>query len=494
MAYALPELSTGLTPAVDPSRVPARSLRRPSATMLALTLLSGLPLGAAVAVKPIAGVFVVVAVAVALVLVERPQAAVYLMVAVAPACAGLKRGLVVPGLRVSEVTVAGLATLVIVFAPRIRAPSWTRVEIMLLLYAAATAILGGVDLAMRHAPLNGTELGTLLGPVQFVLLLRAVIVALPQELERVKAAHFMLGAAAIVGLISLLQFGNIGPTRSILESITGSELFEGGLAEGVGRVTGPFNIWHELAGFLMPSILLSTAFLLNANSTRARLRYGAVVAITGAALMSTVTIGPLIATALGVIYLCWKRGVLHVFLTALVPIALIAVIAFGGSLSGRASQQYSVSSNSYRIPLVPQSISYRYAIFREQSAPALAGRWLSGYGPDLPIQLTLGNFPYTETAYITLLLRGGVPLLGIFVLLLLVVGRASRRAQRIAQSDFEWSVATVVLIMTVSYLVLQFIESYLLDSGPPHAYWAVVGLMLAASTGAGRHRSQDAQC
>ncbi len=449
--------------------------------MFALAVLSAVPVGAAVAVKPLAGVFVVLAVAAALVLVQRPQASICLMVTVAPACAGLKRGLLVPGLRVSEIAVAGLATLVLVFAQRARAPSWTRAEMMLLLYAAATALLGGADLALRHAPLNGTELGTLLGPVQFVLIVRAVIVGLVHERHRIRAAQCMLGAAAVVGFIALLQLGNVGPTRSVLKAVTGSEEYESALAGGVGRVTGPFNIWHELAGFLMPSILLSVALLLNARSPRARLFYGTVLALTGAALLSTATIGPLIATTLGALYLAWRRGVLHVVLAALVPVVLIAALAFGGTLSGRANQQYTTSASSYRIPLLPESISYRVAIFHEQSEPALAGHWATGFGPDLPVQLTLGNFPYTETAYVTLLLRGGVPLLCIFILLLLTVGRAARDAQRRARSDFDWSVATVVLAMTVSYLILQLIESYLLDSGPPHAYWAMVGIMLAAA-------------
>jgi hypothetical protein len=458
-------------------------LRRPTATMLALALLSALAVGGAVAVKPLAGLFVVVAVATALALAHRPQVSVYLMVTIAPACAGFKRGLLVPGLRLSELTVAGLAALVLVFAPRARTWAWTRVELTLLAYAVLTAALGGFDLAVRHAPLNSTELGTLLGPFQFVLLLRAVIVSLTEERQRVRAAHLMLSAATVVGLVSLAQFGNLGPTRSVLTTLTGSSLYSATLGEGVGRVTGPFNIWHELAGFLMPSVMLSMALMLSARSASARLRYAIVLAITGGALLSTAAVGPLSATVLACLYISWKRGVLHVVIAAMVPIVLIAAIGFGGTLSGRAKQQYSASANTYRLPLVPQTISYRYAIFQEQSAPALAGHWATGFGPDLPPQLELGNFPFAETTYVTLLLRGGVLLLAVFLILMLLVGRAARRAQRLAQSDFQWSVSTVVFAMTVSYALLQLIESYLLDSGPPHAYWAVVGLMLAARAG-----------
>ena len=479
MAYALPDPAALLTP----GRRAAPSLRRPTATMLALTLVCGALVGVAVAVKPAAGLLGVVAVAAALALVQRPRVAVYLMVTVAPACAGLKRGLFVPGLRVSEAAIAGLAALVLVFAPRVRMPAWTRVELVLLGYAAATAALGGLDLGLRHAPLNGTELGTLLGPFQFVLLVRAIVVVLREERDRVRAVQGMLAAAAVVGLVALLQAGNVGPTRHLLSVATGSTLYATSLAGGVGRVTGPFNFWHELAGFLMPSLLLSLALLLRARESSARLWYGGVLVVTGAALLATASAGPLIATLLACLYIAWRRGMLHVVLAAAIPLGLIAAIALGGTLSGRAQQQYSSSASSYRIPLVPETLSFRYAVFREQSVPALSGRWATGYGPDLPPQFTLGNFPFTETVYVTLLLRGGAPLLAIFLILMAAVGAAARREQRRARSDFEWSVATVVFAMTVAYALLQFIESYLLDSGPPHAYWAVVGLMLAAAAG-----------
>ena len=479
MAYALPDAGAPLRPRA----AAVHGLRRPTATMVALTLASAVAVGAAVAVQPLAGLAGVVAVAAALALVQRPSSAVYTMVLIAPAAAGLKRGLVVPGLRISEVVIAGLAGLVLVFAARVQAPRWSRVELLLLAYAALTAGLGGLDLALRHAPLTGSELGTLLGPFQFVLLVRAIVVALPEERHRVQAAHVLLGSATAVGFIALLQFANVGPIRSVLSTLTGSHLYATSLAGGVGRVTGPFNFWHELAGFLMPSVLLSFALLLHARGVRARLGYGGVLAVTGGALLATATAGPLIVTVLACLYLAWRRRVLHVVLAAAVPVALIVAVGLGGTLGGRAKQQYTASASSYRIPLLPETLSFRYAVFREQSVPALSGRWATGFGPDLPPQLALGNFPYTETIYVTMLLRGGVPLLVVLLLLMGATALAARRAQRGARTDFQESVATVVFAMTVGYVLLQLIESYLLDAGPPHVYWALVGLMLAAVPG-----------
>ena len=458
-----------------------RELRRPIATMLFLVVMSATVVGATFALRPLWGLAALFLVAVGLVFSQRPRLAVYVLVVVAPACAGLQRGLVLPGLRISEAAIATIGILVLLFAPRTPRPAWTRVELMLLLYAVSTAALGGLDLATRHAPLSNEELGTLLGPLQFVVLLRAVVVSMTEERYRVRAAQLMLGAATMVAFVSLAQYADVGPARSVLTHLTGSSHFASSLSDGVGRSTGPFNIWHELAGFLMPSVLLSLAMLLSASSRAVRVCYGAVFVITAMALISTVTGGVLIVTTIACLYIAWRRQVLHIAVALAAPVALIAAITFGGTLGGRAEQQYAPSVATYRLPFAPQSISYRYALFREQSEPALAGRWTTGFGPDLPPRLALGNFPYSETTYVTLLLRGGLPLLVIFLLLTVVVLSSARGAQRDAGTDFQWSIATVVLATTLGYAFLQLIESYLLDSGPPHSYWAFVGLMLAAA-------------
>ncbi len=457
----------------------APRLGHPRLSIALLAVACALAVGAADAVQPLAGVACLLVLALVLALVSRAEYAACLLVAVVPASAGIKGGL---GLRPSEVMIPVLAALIIVAASRGATKRWSTLELLMLLYAATNAALGGLDLATRHATLSTEELGTLLGPLQFLLLVRAVNIGLPRHEQRVRAVHWLLGAATIVGLIALLQFANVGPTRTILTSLTGSSLYEGSLAEGVGRTTGPFNIWHELAGYLVPALLLAVGLLVTTSSRRARYCYGCVIAVTGLALLSTATISPLIAAVIGALYIFWKRGILHVAFAGLIPVVAVAALLFGGNFSGRAEQQYSASSDTYRIPFVPQTLAFRYALFQEQSAPALGGRLATGYGPDLPPQLTLSNFPHTETAYVTVLLRGGIPLLAIFLVLLLVAGRTALRQQRASHSDLEWCIATVALYVTAAWLVLQVIESYLLDDGPSHMYWAVVGLMLAGAS------------
>jgi hypothetical protein len=454
--------------------------RHPGPTIGLLALGSALAVGVATAVNPAFGLLVVIGVAVALAFSQRADLAVYVLVAVAPACAGLHRGLLFPGLRVSEAAIAGIGVLVLVFAARTPRPAWSRVELLLLAYAAATLCLGGFDLLQRHAALTTEDLGTLVGPLQFVLLLRAVVVSLPEERQRLVAARLLIGVATLVALVALAQYANAGPTRHLLAQLTGGSLYTATLEGGVPRVTGPFNIWHELAGFLMPSILLALALALDEKAGVWRTFYVVAFVVCLMALVTTAAVGILTITTLSCFYLAWRRRVLHLALVVAVPVVLVVALLVGNAVSDRVEQNFAPTATTYRIPFAPQTISYRYALFREQNAPALEGHWVTGYGPDLPPRLALGNFPFAETTYVTLLFRGGVPLLAIFLLLTIAVISAARRAQLAAASHLEWSVATVVFTTTVGYLLLQLIESYMTQSGPPHTYWVYVGLMLAA--------------
>lgn len=456
-----------------------RSRRGGAARIALIALACGPVVGLAIIVSPLAGLGCVLAIGAGLALVERIERAAYLLVAVVPASAGLKRGFPLPGLRLSEVLVVGLGALIILAIPRAAARRWSAVELLLLLYAVLSVVLGGIDLLRRHSTLDSTELGTMLGPVQFVLLVRAINIGLADPRRRMRAVSWMLGATAVVSVLAIAQYANFGPVRSALATVTGSNQYTISLGEGVGRVTGPFNIWHALAGYLLPSILLALALAVGRTSRRAKYAYGGLAILAGIALLSTATLAPLVAVVFGALYLAARRRVLRVAVACLVPAVVAGALIFGTSFSGRAQQQYSTSASSFRIPLVPETIAYRYALFREQSAPALAGRLTTGYGPDLPPQVALSSFPFTETAYVTLLLRGGVPLLLAFLILLTLVACRARLAQRITRPGVDWDIAGVVLFTTLAWLVLQLLESYLLDAGPAQAYWGLVGLMLA---------------
>src|SRR4051794_13981833 len=104
-----------------------------------------------------------VAAAAGLVIVERPAFGATLLVAPVPAVAGLKRGLPVPGFRISELLVVGISGAILLTRTRKAVVPWRTFDWLLLLYAAATFGLGAYGLSSRNVPIRGENLGTMLG-------------------------------------------------------------------------------------------------------------------------------------------------------------------------------------------------------------------------------------------------------------------------------------------------------------------------------------------
>jgi len=456
--------------------------RYPSAAATAVAALGAIVVGAVAVVAPLAAPLLAVAVLVAAAIVVRPALGGWILVAAVPITAGLRRGLPVPGLRPSELVTVGVALLVLVVCGRGRTPRWGTVDWCVLAYVVAGVLLGGFDLVRRGDPLTTSAVGTLLGPLQFLLLYRAVATALPTESQRRTALRLLLGGSLLVAAVTLAQVA--GPARAPLASLTGSTLFADSLDGGELRATGPFVIWHDLGGYLMTIILVAVALALEPSRRVLSRRGTAIVLVAdGAALLATATAAPIIGTLAGVLYLAHRAGRLRLVATRLAGAAAVGVLVFSPILVGRLQGQFSKAKAAPEAaavynPLVPETLAYRWELFRHQSLPALRGRWLTGYGPETPPELALGNFAWTESAYITILLRGGIPLLVVFAVLmagLIALGRAVQARG----SPTQVALGRVIVVVVVILVPIHLIETYFVDTGPPHALFVLVGLAAA---------------
>ena len=73
---------------------------------------------------------------------------------------------------------------------------------------------------------------------------------------------------------------------------------------GVSRATGPFAIWHDLGSYLFVIVLLGVALLVNQSYRVMKPRTLAwIVVLAGIALITTVTITPIVGAAAGVLVL-----------------------------------------------------------------------------------------------------------------------------------------------------------------------------------------------
>lgn len=467
-------------PSVGSAGVPPWSLpvwRRPALQMGAILVAGAAVLGAATTQGALPAIAVLLGVAASLVVLERPWIGGIALVAAVPVLAGLRRGLPVPGLRISEVLIGWLCFIILLSADRRWVPRWRAFDWVALLYALVTLGFGLYDLHHRGDAVNGTRLGTLLGPLQFFLLYRAVVCSLPTpELCR-RALWWLMGGGVFAAIVALLQFVGVGPVISLLNNIAGGDNFEDAAAGGVARVTGPFSHAQPASAFFFLLVCVAAAVCLGERrDVRRRSATWVVLALGALALMATFTMGPILSVLVAVALVAFWRRKLRVVSLWFVVACLAGALAFSGPITGRLDQQFQRDPSASGSVFVPQTISYRYDIWTEQYFPALRGRLLTGYGPDIPPEIT---WRFTESLYITLALRGGIPLLILYAAFVLALAgecvRTRRETEGVPRAMAQGLLAALILL-----LPMQIIQAYFIQAGPGHLVWALGALVIAS--------------
>jgi hypothetical protein len=170
----------------------------------------------------------------------------------------------------------------------------------------------------------------------------------------------------------------------------------------------------------------------------------------------------------------------------------VAALPFGALLTQRATAQQQAATQTGN-PYVPQTIAYRIQIWQDQYLPALHGHWATGYGPEYPPNIT---WAHTESGYITLLLRGGIPYLAITAVMLWFVVSSARNGALTAVSAERRSLCEAVMALALLQPLINLTFPYLTDGGLPQPLWIVIGLLAAghsrsAKTGLASAFDQD---
>lgn len=390
-----------------------------------------------------------------------------------PVVSGLRRGFPVPGLRLSEVLITGLAVLVLIGLERRRAVPWRAHDWWMLAYVTATPVIGLTNLLGRHAPITLDEVSTLMGPLQFLLLYRALTVAADGPRLRALALRAILLCSLPVSALAVGQTF-VPAIGRLMATITGVDFLDQ-QAAGTFRATGPFPLWHNLGGYLLLVCLLCVGLLLRPVPGILARRW--IVTVLGAGLVALVlarSLAPMAGLVLGVALMGVSlRRFGRVALAGGAVLAVVAV-AFGPVVGSRLSQQFDTEVGSSRPAWVPQTLEHRYEHWTQTQIPVMAGRWAFGYGPDDPPSLR--DFPYNESLYFSLLLRGGLVLVALFLALMVSLWRAGLRAAR--DGDPQQAVlGRAVAIAVVVFAVLDLIEAYLVGTGTSQLLWVMVGLL-----------------
>lgn len=405
--------------------------------------------------------------------------ATLLLVALVPILSGVERGLPVPGFRISELLTVLLGGAVLAVHHRRALARPSALDWLALAYAVATLVLGAIDLLRRDAPFDSDNLSGLLGPFQFLVLYRAVEVTAEGESMRRDVLRALLLASVPVALLAILQSFDLDPFVDFGVHLTGSD-YRGDFAiQGFVRATGTFPHWQVAAGYFLVVGVLGFALLMRPGhgvlNDRALM---AVFALDTLALLRTVTSGASTALVVTCVVFALLSGRVRNPLTW-IPIGVLIVVVLGGSVfAQRYKEQYHPPSNGVQAHgIVPRTIYFRYKIWKDEYLPVLEDRWVTGYGPDIPPD---AKWKYTESVYVTMLLRGGVLLLFIyaaFMVKLLLEGRQLVRAGPALEAGIGSATVAIVLVLAVT----QVIATYFTTSGAPQVIWT-----LAALVGAGR--------
>jgi hypothetical protein len=396
--------------------------------------------------------------------VRAPSIGVAGLALLTPVLSGMRTGLPVPGLRLSEALILWIGSLVVLAARR-PVPRWGTLEWAALAYGLGTLGLGAVDVARRHTGLSGSQLGVLVGPFQYLLLLRAVRVGCPDRRDVQRTLRALLAGAFPVSLLALLQGFGAGWAHRFAVSLTG--INEGHLT----RAVGPFSNWQVLAGYLFIMALLTTAALLDRESDTISVRLGVpLLVVILAALARTLTIGALAGAIFGCGVLLAMSGRVRLSRGRAISLGLVSAGALAAVVAARFQQEFTTQIGQASTGLLPHTIADRLNNWTHQYLPALTGRWPIGYGPGLPPQAT---WHYTDSVYITILLRGGLVLLALYLMLMYAFYSEARGAKR----DPVRRVPGVALAVAVVLLLpLQLIATYFTTSGLPEVLWVLAAI------------------
>lgn len=420
---------------------------------LGLAALAGLALVVAVLLRPVLGGLV--------------------LVGAVPVLSGLAPGVPVSHLRVSEVLIGVVGVTVLVSARRLESVPWSPLDWLLLAYGLGWAFFGVLDGITLHENLSITDWGTVFGQLQFFLLYRGVRTALRTPAERRLAVGVLLAATLPVTALALLQQLHVGAVVDFLNRITGGLAGpDGAPGTGTSRATGPFNNWAALAGYLLPLLLVLWALAVSGQVTRYRRAAWVLGALALTALLLTAELSAIIFLCIGVAVLASQSGHGRRVLRYAGPALVVGLLVAAPFLGTRFNQEFSSTAGSGRHAGVPQTLDFRFNVWRTQYIPAIEARPMSGYGADLPASI---NWTYPESEYVSYLIEGGLPVLALFGALAWAMVRRSKDAIRSAD-PFDQAVGRAVLLSVVAMLFMNLIWPYLSNGGLPQVLWCLLAV------------------
>lgn len=398
--------------------------------------------------------------------IARPFYGVMALAVLTPITSGTRNGLLIPHLRLSQALIIWLAPVVILSARR-PVRGWGRLEWLGLVYAMGTLLLGSFDLWRQGLPFSSSNVDTLLGPFQYLLLLRATRVGVRTDRELSLVVRALLLASIPVCCLALLQGFGTTWAQDLAHHLTG--INEGHL----DRAVGVFSNWQVLAGYLISVGLIAVATAAYGARMILSTRQAAWLSvIIGVSLARTLTIGALVGWLVAGGALLMMSGRVRLTAKRMATVCGAAAAAVALVLAARYHQEFTARVGQTSNGIIPNTVVARIHNWTQQYLPALAGRWVTGYGPGIPSNVT---WQFTDSVYVTIVLRGGLVLLGLYAALMAGFASIARPVNRASASATAVAAALVTLVIIL--VPLQILATYFTTSGLPEVIWILAALV-----------------
>lgn len=436
--------------------------------------------------NPLLGGVAVLGVVVLIVLATMPVRLTLLVVALVPITSGLRRGLPAPGLRLSELLIA-VAAAGVLLLPMERRPRWASLDWAIMAFALCGSVIPLIDVYIYTGRPPGPEdVKTAVGPLQFLLLYRAITNALRTASAQRMGMRLLLLSSVPVSALAIVEAVGPASVHQSLVGLTDTTAFNTSGYTAVPRAASVFPIWLALAGYLLVVVMLGLSLLLGRTvDVLPRWALVTVIVLDLLAIVASLSLTVTAMVIVGGVYLGWKHGQLTRIVGLLGVAGLITVTLFGSLITQRvdAQQQSTTQTREAGPSWLPQTLAYRVEVWREQYVPVVIKYAATGYGTELPPEVDWGH---TESQYITLMLRGGVLYLTSAGVLLYA---AFRRAKRELVSEPPPSRRALLYAAEALVLVqipLNLTFPYMTASGMPQALWVIFGLVGAQELMSGR--------
>ena len=460
------------------------------AALVGLAVLSAVS-AATVVVSPLGPVAVAVGLLLGASIWARPLVGVVVVAAVAPALAGLSRGIGLPGLKLSELLVVVAAVAIFLRRP----PRWRRtvgVDFAMAGFAVTSLGFGIFHVTQGTIPLLiGSNLGeaflVTVQPGFLFLAWWAGSRGVQSSADVPVVLRWVLLVSMVPAIVAVMQYLDLPGVRDALVAVTGNAglLIEEGAdaasdESSVLRVTGPFTIWHSLGGYLLIPAVLSTVLLLRRDrSVLSMPLLGVVLLVDAAALVLTVTVTLLLWLPVAVLVSALLARRLFRAVGVLAVLAVAALLVFPEAIADRAEQQTSSTASTAGVAGADvgalQTLQYRIVIWQRDYLPVVSNAAPVGLGTE---KVDSALFASTENQLLTYVLRGGI---GLVAMAYVAMGALAWRAFR-----HSWAPANparsgaLALVGVMSFLpAASMVWPYISNAGLSYALVAIAGAVLA---------------